>query len=467
MVFYDYYIDLPTELTAISPLSFLFVGFVFAVFCFSRIGRGFLRPVVLLAADCLFLYSFSLYHLIALVLLAFVTYLFGMIAGRLKKGWVTGLAVIPYVALLVLYKYGGLFDIHWLMPLGFSFVSFKAMSYLADVASEKAEAALNPIWVLNYILFFPAVTAGPIHRYQPFKDIISKPQPFEYMEAKNGAFEMFLGIFEKMVFCDFVAGVAAKCLSPEQSGQMVIFGMILYSFQIYLDFDGYSHIAIGCARALGFSFPRNFRSPYLAVSIKDFWRRWHISLGAWFRDYVYIPLGGNRKGKLKQALFIMIVFLLSGLWHGSALNFAVWGLAHGALQVIEGLLPDRRRGKPKLILRWILRLVNFAFVTILWQFFRNDTFAGFTDVLTRAMTCSAFHMEHIDLTRNEWVWLGVVLAVTAVYDLWHDQRDALQDYARLPFLFRWLGYAVLVAVFLVFGVYGSGVDAADFIYQFF
>lgn len=460
MVYFDYYIEFPLQLGTIAPLSFLFIGFVFLVFLFSRSFQGILRPYILLFASSLFLYSYAQYHFISLILLSIYTYIMGFLISSKKKIWLM-IAICPYILLFLFYKYGN----QLLIPLGYSFVSFKAISYLCDVFSGKIKNEKNILYFVNYILFFPTVTAGPIHRYPAFQKVISSRQEFNYMDAKNGAFEMFLGIFEKMVFCDFIASIASRLSSVEVTGWGAILGIVLYSFRIYLDFDSYSHISIGCARLLGFQLKRNFASPYLSTSIAEFWRRWHISLGAFFRDYVYIPLGGSRKGTLRKYACIMVVFLLSGIWHGSTVNFAVWGLAHGLLRIIQDQIPlFKKEVHP--VLKPFLIAVNFVIVTVLWQLFLYGNFGDVVAVFQRVMVFET-SISSLEITKNEWIWMTVILLSTVIYDIWHDKRDALSDYASLWLPLRWLGYAALIFIFLIFGVYGGSVSAADFIYKFF
>lgn len=467
MIFADAYFRLPQTWPSLSPLAIFFYIFLLLVLLLSypRKGRGF----VLLSANLFFLYSFASYHVFSLLILTIFTYLWGLLLQKKPQNpWLLGSGVAVYVLALFLYKYGGIWGMNWLMPLGFSFVSFKAISYLADIYQQKISADKSFLLLANYILFFPAVTAGPIHRYQEFVQRLQSQEPLSYQERKLGAFEMFLGLFEKRVFCDFIASVVTRLSLPTLSGYNTLLAMVLYSFQIYLDFDAYSHIAIGAAKVLGFPFTKNFAQPYLAYNLRDFWRRWHISLGAFFRDYVYFPLGGSRKGLGRKYIAILVVFALSGIWHGSTLNFLLWGILHGVLRIVEERIEAHLPHHPLNILEKISLIgINFVIVTVLWQFFR---FANFTQMwvsLQGIWSTQALDFTQAGITPNEGIWLALVIAFTCILDLFREKAEMLASYAKLPLWLRWAGYAVLVAAFMIFGVYGGEAEASDFIYRFF
>ena len=467
----DYYFRYPEALPQLTPLSIWFIAFVFIVFCLVRPFKGKLRPFVLLAADLFFLFSFSLYHMLFLLGLSAVAWILCLLIYKYRNRILLYVSVLIPVGILCFYKYPMLNGGSLIMPLGLSFVSFKIISSLIDTYKGKADTR-NPLTYLNYALFFPAVTAGPIHRYAPFREVLENDQSFDYRDAKNGGFQMMLGIFEKMVFCDFIASVVTRALGEGMTGWNSVLAIVLYSSQIYLDFDAYSNISIGCARLLGFKFEKNFNSPYLSSSIKEFWRRWHISLGAFFRDYVYIPLGGSRKGRLRQYLAILTVFLLSGIWHGSTWNFVLWGFGHAVLQIIEepfiSRLKKRRLNKGlSAVLKVFGIAFNFILVTILWQLFRYSDLNALSTVLNNVLTGAPLDMEAIGLTHNEVIWLICVLTVTVIFDILRDRWDMLEKYASMFLPLRWIGYIVLMFIFLIFGVYGGSFAASDFIYQWF
>lgn len=470
MVIGDLYLKFPDHFPKLNPLSFAFLFFVFIVFGLSRSFKGKIRPYLLLIASMIFLASFAWYYLVSLLLLTTISYILTFIISKTKNKFIPFISITIVTFILIFFKYQNLFKTNLLMPLGLSFVTFKIIATFVD--TYRFNISINFFTYFNYVLFFPALMAGPIHRYIPFKKIVEHNQDFDYKECKNGAFLMMLGIFEKLVFCDYIGSIVNRTLIEGSYGANILLGIVLYAFQIYLDFDSYSNIAIGTAKLLGFSFEKNFNSPYLSKTIKEFWNRWHISLGTFFKDYIYIPLGGNRKGRLRKYLAIMVVFLISGIWHGSSLNFLLWGLAHGLLQIIEdSLLSVFKNKRFNKYLNWFFSaigvVINFILVTILWQLFKYPNILDLTDIFNRLFVSSELNLELLNITHNEFVWLLIVVAVTIVLDILRNKYDLINIYSKLPFIIRWAGYILLFSIFLIFGVYGGSNAASDFIYQWF
>ena len=472
MILGDFYLQLPVQIDSLAPLSVWYIGFVYVLFCVCRIFSGRGRPYFLLIANLVFLYSFSVYHLISCLIIAATGYLASVILKKKKSRLVLIFFSILYILILAVFKYAGLFNRNLLMPLGLSFYSFKIISYLADLYKGKTKGTYNPIYYFDYVLFFATLTAGPIHRFEDFYLTISKPQEFDYKDAKSGGFQLLLGIYEKMVFCDFIATVVERAMNPELTGFNTLLGVVLYSFQIYLDFDAYSNISIGTARLLGFHLPKNFNSPYLAKSMKDFWSRWHISLSTWFRDYIYIPLGGNRKGLFRRYINLLIVFIVSGLWHGSTVNFLLWGILNGAVEIVEDLicLPFKKvKDKPffKFLGGFVGIPLNFCIVTFLWLIFRYQTLNEVVAVIHNIRTLEPLNFELMGLTHNEVMWTGCILAATVLLDILRNYTDSLKLFNKLIFPVRWVIYILLVVSFMIFAVYGGEFEASDFIYQWF
>ncbi len=459
----------------LSATSIYFVAFVFLVFILSRSFGSVLRPYVLLIANLFFLYSFGLYSLIAVTVIAILSYGAAILLEKVHKNWLLIVMLCIFTGILAFFKYFPSESI--IMPLGISFYTFKVISYLVDVYKEKIEAEYNPIYYLDYVLFFPCLTAGPIHRYEHFSAEIRERRILDYKDAKGGAFQMMLGIFEKRVFCDFVASVVSRILdNPAIVGQGALLGVLLYSLQIYLDFDAISNIAIGCGRLLGFDLKKNFNSPYLARTIKEFWQRWHISLSTWLRDYIYIPLGGNRKGMVRKYLALMTVFLVSGLWHGSTFNFLLWGIIHGLLQIVEDFIgyffsSFKIDEKVKKILKYPLSLLgiisNFFIVSFTWLVFKYRTFAEVKEVLLRVAAKSGLDFGLIGLTGNEVKWLFFIVIVIVILDILRNHTDMIKTFNGFIFPIRWAVYFLLIVGFMIFGVYGGSFEASDFIYRYF
>ncbi len=266
-----------------------------------------------------------------------------------------------------------------LLPIGLSFHTFQAMSYTIEVyrGNQKAERHFG-IYAL-YVMFYPQLVAGPIERPQNMLFQYHSFFKYDFEQVKEGLMQMAFGFFKKMVIADrLVMLVDAAYQNPaEHNGLTLIVATIFFAFQIYCDFSGYSDIAIGAARVMGFTLMDNFRTPYVSKSISEFWGRWHISLSSWFKDYLYIPLGGNRKGEWMKYRNQFIVFLVSGLWHGASWNYVIWGALHGFYQVAASLRDKwlKKAGIeiPKNVVTNTLSVVfTFALVTITWVFFRND-----------------------------------------------------------------------------------------------
>lgn len=267
-----------------------------------------------------------------------------------------------------------------LLPIGLSFHTFQAMSYTIEVyrGHQPAERHFG-IYAL-YVMFYPQLVAGPIERPQNMLHQFHSYFEFDFERAKAGLMQMAFGMFKKVVIADRLSMVVdpAYANPEDHNGLSLLVATVFYSFQIYCDFSGYSDIAIGSARVMGFKLMTNFRSPYESASISEFWSRWHISLSTWFRDYLYIPLGGNRKGETRRQLNLFTVFLVSGLWHGASWNFVIWGALHGAYSVAgewyrkllkkAGLFFPGNR-----LIRFFNVLATFFLVTLAWVFFRNST----------------------------------------------------------------------------------------------
>jgi D-alanyl-lipoteichoic acid acyltransferase DltB (MBOAT superfamily) len=260
-----------------------------------------------------------------------------------------------------------------LLPAGVSFFTFQALSYLVDIYRGEIKAVTSPVDMLLFKAFFPQLVAGPIVRAKDFIPQLAKPVDASDIRATRAFLLIGIGLFKKIVIAHYLA---VELVNPvfeapaSFSTWDLLFGVYGYAIQIYCDFSAYTDMAIGTALLFGYQFPVNFNQPYKAESLQDFWRRWHISLSSWLRDYLYIPLGGSRQGKVKGYRNMFITMLLGGLWHGAAWNFVVWGCLHGAGQVVEKALRDRGIGLPKS--RLLRTLVTFHFICLTWIFFAAD-----------------------------------------------------------------------------------------------
>jgi alginate O-acetyltransferase complex protein AlgI len=270
-----------------------------------------------------------------------------------------------------------------LLPIGISFFTFHAISYVVDVHRRDATAQKSPVHAALYLLLFPQLIAGPIIRYRDIADQLAR-RLVSLDDFAYGVRRFVIGLAKKVLVANVVAGPADKIFAlpfEQLSAAHAWLGIICYTLQIYFDFSGYSDMAIGLGRMFGFRFPENFRWPYIARSVQDFWRRWHISLSTWFRDYLYIPLGGNRVATWRQYRNLVTVFFLCGLWHGASWNFVIWGLWHGAFLVIERVFRSSDR-RTRSVSHGLLggpvwgHVYTMAVVMVGWVFFRADTLRG-------------------------------------------------------------------------------------------
>ncbi len=359
-----------------------------------------IRVVGLLAGSLVFYYMGAKQFFVLLIVLCLVTYLFGWLIERYKKNYVYALGICCILFALVYFKYAEfivdlanrilnysesetVFQLGEIIaPLGISFMTFQAISYLGDIYYRKINAEKNPIVAALQVCFFPNVTSGPIQKARNFIPQIKVKAVFDYGSVKHGLLLFAFGGLQKYYISDKLAPMittmqTALIQEEGHAGFHFIFFAFAYAIYIYSNFNSYSDMAIGIAKMLGIRFSENFKRPYLSQSIKEFWQRWHISLNSWFVDYVYIPLGGSRKGKIRYYLNILIVFFLSGLWHGSSLHFIAWGLLNGIYQIVGNLTSGIRKKvysilkldvKAPVIVVW-KRICVFYLIGISWIFF--------------------------------------------------------------------------------------------------
>ena len=280
------------------------------------------------------------------------------------------------------------FTLNLILPVGISFYTFQTLSYVIDVYRGTMPAERHFGYYALYVTFFPQLVAGPIERPENLIPQLKEKNPFNVNDTAMGLKFMMVGFFKKIVVADGVAKFVDAVYNNVESGShalvngfTVLIATLLFAVQIYCDFSGYTDIAIGCARVLGIRLMQNFNDPYVATSIKDFWRRWHISLTSWFTDYVYIPLGGSRCAKWRHLLNIMIVFLLSGIWHGAAWTYILWGVLHGVYQIVGNLTAKPRQrllnkigiSETNFAVVWTRRIITFLLVSFAWMIFRANS----------------------------------------------------------------------------------------------
>ena len=354
----------------------------------------------------------------------------------------------------------GLKGLNWVAPLGLSFYTLQAMGYVLDVYHQRIEAEHDWWDYMLFVSFFPQIASGPISKASELLPQIKKKRVFNETQAVDGLRFLLWGMFLKTVLADrlglYVDTIFDNYL--HQNSISLAVGSILYSFQIYGDFAGYSYMAVGVGKLLGFDLINNFRQPYFAMSITEFWHRWHISLSRWLKDYIYIPLGGSRCSKLRNYFNIFVTFLVSGIWHGANWTFIVWGGIHGLVQVIEKALGLNRLDSHG-ILRLIRILICFIIVTFAWILFRMPTLEDGINVINGIISMEGSSLESCRLSWK--IYMSMALMVVIIKDIldeFYKTDNMLLSFS--PVVLRWCVYVILLAMILLFGVLNS----ATFIY---
>jgi D-alanyl-lipoteichoic acid acyltransferase DltB (MBOAT superfamily) len=433
------------------------------------------RWALLLLASCYFYMAFVPIYLGILGLTIVIDYFAGIYLERFQGGAkkiFLGCSLMANLGVLAIFKYYFFFTdnfnflanyfsvpvhfpvFNFLLPIGLSFHTFQAMSYTIEVYRGNQKAERNFGIYSLYVMFYPQLVAGPIERPQNLIHQFYENHVWDTDRVKSGLLQMMQGFFKKVVIADRLAMVVDPAYAnlSNQSSLNLIIASIFYSFQIYCDFSGYSDIAIGASKVMGFKLMNNFNAPYTATSIPDFWRRWHISLSTWFKDYVYFSLGGNRVSVPRWYINIMIVFILSGFWHGASWNFVIWGALHGLFQLIgltlnrvfPNLAADQRHSVAGI---WMYRLITFLLVTIAWVFFRIPKF-GDIQIYFRQITQGTFS-EPISLAFNTHELLFSMGLIIGLY-LFDLKRDKIKvDSVQL----FWPMMAVMAFLIYFFGVF--------------
>ncbi len=345
-----------------------------------------------------------------------------------------------------------------ILPVGISFYTFQTLSYSIDLYRKNIEVEKDFMRFASYVAFFPQLVAGPIVRAKDLLPQFKEDQRFSFDNFNLGLFQVLHGLFKKIVVADTVAIIVDKVffLPENYSFIMVSIGVIFYAFQIYCDFSGYSDIAIGTAKILGFNFPENFRTPYFSKGFSEFWRRWHISLSSWLRDYLYISLGGNRNGTVKMYRNLMLTMLLGGLWHGASWNFVLWGALHGTYLVVERKTKVIMNELP--IPQFLKNSISIIFVFVLtclaWIFFRSVDFSNSIDILHQLnpfANSNLWSVQHLYWLIKGSIVIGLLLLV-----------DIISSYINLKSLtlgsvsFRLSIFLFFISSIFLFGTFKGG-----------
>ncbi len=347
--------------------------------------------------------------------------------------------------------------LNWAIPIGISFFTFQALGYLWDVYYKRQEAERDFLTYALFVSFFPSILSGPINKASLVIPQLKQLRPyFDYAKSVNGLKMLLWGMFMKVVVADRVALYVDVVLPSynNYTGLSCFVASLLYTIQIYADFAGYSLMAIGIGKVLGFELTENFRRPYFAVSVTDFWHRWHISLSTWLKDYVYIPMGGSRCSKLRNYWNIFVTFLVSGIWHGANWTFIVWGCMHGICQIVEKML-GQQRCKYGWLGKTVKIIITFLIVNFAWVFFRMPTLKDGWGAITRMFDTSLpFTLYIPPLPDSPLIFLGVMLLfLKDLRDEFFPSKCLLMNHHSA--IIRWCTYLLLLITILSIGVFSS------------
>ena len=456
-----------------NSLSFL-IFFPLVVLIYFIIPRK-VRYIWLLIASYYFYMSWNVKFVFLILFTTLVSYLAAILIEKKDdksyKKVVLGVSAILCLGVLFVFKYFNfisesftsfvsLFSIHLepltlklLLPVGISFYTFQTLSYVIDVYRGNVPAEHHFGYYAAFVSFFPQLVAGPIERTNNLLPQIKATHNFDYSKATYGLKLMTWGFFKKIVVADTISRYVNHIYgSPQKfSGFVLILATIFFSVQIYCDFSGYSDIAVGTAKLFGIDLMTNFKSPYFSQSIKEFWGRWHISLSSWLKDYVYIPLGGNRVGKIRHYFNLIVTFLVSGLWHGANWTYVVWGAIHGFLQVTENIIfPNIKLKQSKIII--CLRVI-FVFIlcSFAWIFFVSNSIDDAIYVIKNLFDGISSPLEYLangfinlDITKLDLISIVVSSTVLAVYDYVSLTKDVIAAISSKKVIIRWAIYCLFV-----------------------
>ncbi|MCR5734403.1 MAG: MBOAT family protein [Lachnospiraceae bacterium] len=492
--------------------SLKFVVFMAAVFLiYWNIPHRY-RWALILAANICFYACYDLRYLIVLVLITVISfftalYLEDKPLSKKRKGlFVMGLLMT--LSFLFVFKYLNFTfygvrkvlsfisipiqetTLKLIMPAGISFYTFETAGYLIDVYMGKIKAVRHFGKYAVFVSFFPNISSGPIERAGHFIPQLDEEKVFDYGKAVYGSRLLLFGLLKKIIFADMMVKYVDAVFDnvTQMRGICFAWATLLYTFQIYFDFSGYSDMAVGLAKLLGFDLLTNFKSPYMSSSIKEFWGSWHISLSTWFRDYVYIPLGGNRCSKLKRDRNLLLTFLASGLWHGASFTFIFWGGIHGVCQIIENRISEavsalkkdkagatgqkpsgnavygEKEGAKAVAVKILQTVLTFLIVSYAWLFFRANSIseALYATKNMFADLSVATAMANMKMSDRSVLKTTLAIVFILVYDFFAKKRDLLKEMDRLKTPLRWVIYVAAGVLVVAFASHSGG--AQEFIY---
>jgi D-alanyl-lipoteichoic acid acyltransferase DltB (MBOAT superfamily) len=400
-----------------------------------------------------------------------------------NRKWLLAVSLGINLGLLGFFKYAGFFvesftaaftffgfpiksyAINIILPVGISFYTFQTLSYTWDIYKRQLKPNHDVLRFLAFVSFFPQLVAGPIERASHLLPQFDSIKKINYQQLRSGFLLMAVGFFKKIVIADRLARFVDPAFADydQLAGYSAIIAILFFTLQLYFDFSAYSNIAIGCGRMLGFELSLNFNKPYLSTSFSDFWRRWHISLSSWFKDYVYIPLGGNKSGKFFTSRNFLIVFLLSGLWHGASWNFVLWGLFNGLFLII--LDPFVNKFNKFTLGKLFAGIIVFSCWALSLVLFRTSNFEQAKIIYSQIFIISSKTIDSYGLSIKELNFTFTILIFYFILEWIELNFSSLSDWLfKRNLLLRWAVYILIILSIIILGSYGSEMNDKQFIY---
>lgn len=449
--------------------SFFFIPFVIIVFTVYYAIPVRYRYIWLLISSVIFYFSNGYKFILGLLICIVTTYISAYCISIIQKDRIKKIVfvVAVLIQLIIFVTFRLLSYKNLFVQLGVSFYSLQALSYVIEIYKKKYVLEKNFFKIALYICFFPTIISGPIERPQNLLKQLSEGREFSYSLAHRGMYTILGGILLKTLIATPLNSMVDLAYSEywKQTGAVMLWATILYGIQLFADFAGYSMLACGTANLLGFDIVQNFKQPYLTENMKDFWSRWHISLSKWLQDYIYIPLGGNRKGKFRKYLNILIVFMVSAVWHGTGLQYVVWGFLHFLYQ----LIPSKKT--KYLAVKVIKCIACFIMVDFAWLFFRADSIKSAFSIIKSIIyrfelkNTTYYGSYLLGKSKIELVAIGICVLVALSIEIIHEKDITVEAMiAKSPLLVRWIFYIAVTALIIVVYVRTYGTGGASFIY---
>ena len=413
-------------------------------------AKSTIKKIIILLINILLYVIYGNYYL-PIIATSLIAYFFGKIVKNNKKFFIMFVAYLLILMPLIFFKYiASSFNFNILIPLGISYYTLALLSYITDIYKDKYRPSKNIIDFLIYSLYFPCLFIGPINRYDDFSKNI-KNISINKANIFNSLLKISLGLIKKFIIANKLSTIIFELSgNTSYNGLYVLFGCFIYSIYLYCDFSGGIDIVLGISKIFNIDLVSNFDRPYLSESIKEFWRRWHISLGTWLKDYVYIPLGGNRKGNIRTKINVIITFLVSGLWHG--IHYVLWGIINGILVAFNYKTKNK----------YLNICLTFIVISLLWVFFiYNDTLLSIK-MFASIFNSGSFNIWNLGLNIVDYIIVMVFLLITIVYEM---KNMVINNYLnKISFNKKLILLLSILLLILLFGSYGLDVNSSNFVY---